>query len=80
MIKIENERKKIKKARYKWNRKERIEEEKQNEMKWTGNKIGATGAMKIAEALMTNTTLTELDLSGDDKDIKWKKKRIEEAR
>ena len=46
-------------------------------MKWTDNNIGATGAMKIGEALMTNNTLTTLDLSGDDKDIKWKKKRKE---
>ena len=46
-------------------------------MKWTGNKIGATGAMKIAEALMTNNTLTTLNLSGDDKDREWKKKRKE---
>ena len=44
-------------------------------MKWTGNNIGDSGAMKICEALMTNTTLTELDLGGDDKDRKWKKKR-----
>ena len=44
-------------------------------MKWTGNNIGASGAMKIGEALMTNTTLSELDLHCDDKDRKWKKKR-----
>ena len=46
-------------------------------MKWTDNYIGATGAMKICEALMTNNTLTELSLEDDDKDIKWKKKRKE---
>ena len=46
-------------------------------MKWTGNDIGYSGAMKICEALMTNNTLTELDLRSDDKDIKWKKKRKE---
>ena len=46
-------------------------------MKWTDNKIGDSGAMKIGEALMTNNTLTTLNLSGDDKDIKWKKKRKE---
>ena len=46
-------------------------------MNWTGSNIGATGAMKIGEALMTNNTLTTLDLQGDDKDIKWKKKRKE---
>ena len=33
--------------------------------KWTGNKIGAKGAAKISESLMTNTTLTELNLGGD---------------
>ena len=49
-------------------------------MKWTGNNIGATGAMKIGEALVTNNTLTTLNLRGDDKDRKWKKKRKEEAR
>ena len=46
-------------------------------MKWTDNNIGATGAMNICEALMTNTTLTTLNLYGDDKNIKWKKKRKE---
>ena len=46
-------------------------------MKWTGNNIGDSGAMKISEALMTNSTLNELNLFSDDKDIKWKKKRKE---
>ena len=49
-------------------------------MKWTDNKIGDSGAMKIGEALMTNNTLTTLYMDGDDKDIKWKKKRKEKAR
>ena len=40
--------------------------------KWTGNKIGAEGAAKISESLMTNTTLTELYLSSDDNIIKNK--------
>ena len=31
----------------------------------TGNKIGDTGATAISDALKTNTTLTELDLGGD---------------
>ena len=44
-------------------------------MKWTVNKIGDSGAMKIGEALMTNNTLTELDLRCDDKDIKWRKRK-----
>ena len=33
--------------------------------KWTDNNIGAEGAAKISESLMTNTTLTILDLRGD---------------
>ena len=35
-------------------------------MKWTANNIGGKGAMKISESLMTNTTLTELNLCCDD--------------
>jgi len=34
--------------------------------KWTGNKIGAEGAIKISESLKVNTTLTELYLDGDE--------------
>ena len=34
---------------------------------WTANKIGAEEAIAISESLKTNTTLTELNLSGDDK-------------
>ena len=45
-----------------------------NEMKWnenpikqwTVNWIGAEGAIAISESLKTNTTLTELNLGGDD--------------
>ena len=33
---------------------------------WTDNKIGDEGARMISEALKINTTLTELDLSGDE--------------
>ena len=33
--------------------------------KWTGNNIGDEGANKISESLMINTTLTQLDLSGN---------------
>ena len=43
--------------------------------KWTDNNIGAEGAAKISELLMTNTTLTELDLSCDDNINKSKKKK-----
>ena len=45
-------------------------------MKWTDNNIGAEGAMKISESLMTNTTLTKLDLGGDDNVIKNIKNNI----
>ena len=34
---------------------------------WTGNNIGAEGAIAISESLKTNTTLTELNLWCDDK-------------
>ena len=34
---------------------------------WTGNSIGAEGAIAISESLKTNTTLTELYLWSDDK-------------
>ncbi len=36
-----------------------------NEKKWTGNKIGLKGAIKISESLMINTSLTKLNLRGD---------------
>ena len=45
-------------------------------MKWTDNNIGDEGAMKISESLMTNTTLTELNLYGDDNKIKNIKNNI----
>ena len=45
-------------------------------MKWTVNNIGAEGAMKISESLMTNTTLTELNLDGDDNIINTIKNNI----
>ena len=34
---------------------------------WTDNNIGNSGARMISESLKTNTTLTELDLGGDEK-------------
>ena len=40
--------------------------------KWTDNNIGDEGAAKISESLMTNTTLTKLDLECDDNIIKNK--------
>ena len=74
-IKWKKKRKEKQEARQKWNRNEMNRRRKQNEMKWTDNNIGDSGAMKIGEALMTNNTLTTLDLGYDDKDIKWKKKK-----
>ena len=44
---------------------------------WTGNNIGSEGAIAISESLKTNTTLTELNLSGDDK-IQKRKQWINE--
>ena len=39
----------------------------ENEMnKWTDNGIGAEGASRISEALNVNTTLTVLEMSGDE--------------
>ena len=39
----------------------------ENEMnKWTGNWIGDEGANKISESLKVNTTLTVLNLYGDE--------------
>ena len=44
--------------------------------KWTGTDIGAEGAAKISESLMTNTTLTTLDLYGDDNINESKRNKI----
>jgi len=39
----------------------------ENEMnKWTDNDIGDEGANKISESLKVNTTLTKLDLDGNE--------------
>ena len=57
----------------KWNN-ENDREDKNNKWKWTDNNIGGSGATAISESLKTNTTLTELDLSCDDKIEKEKKK------
>ena len=35
--------------------------------KWIGNEIGSEGAKRISESLKINTSLTELDLEGDEK-------------
>ena len=36
-------------------------------IKSTGNNIGETGASSLSDALKSNTTLTQIDLSGEDK-------------
>ena len=41
----------------------------------TVSNIGVEGAKKISEALMINTTLTELNLGGDDKTRKDKERK-----
>ena len=44
---------------------------------WTVNEIGDEGAIAISESLKTNTTLTSLNLQGDDK-IQKRKQWINE--
>ena len=36
--------------------------------KWTDNRIGDEGASEISESLKVNTTLTRLDLGGDEEE------------
>ena len=48
---------------------------KKNE-KWTANNIGDEGAAKISESLMTNTTLTTLNLRCDDNTNESKRNKI----
>ena len=52
---------------------------KRNE-KTTDNRIGAGGAKAISEAMKINTTLTELDLSGDDNIKESNRKRKKEEK
>ena len=42
---------------------------------WTGNNIGDEGAKMISESLKINTTLTYLDLRGDEIEINEKKQK-----
>ena len=53
---------------------EMINDNDKNEKLWTDNDIGDSGAIMISESLKTNTTLTKLYLSGDEKwsKMKWK--------
>ena len=46
-----------------------------NKGKWTDNQIGAEGASKISESLKINTTLTKLNLIGDEIRDKMKKQK-----
>ena len=58
-------------------------EKKWKEMKeWIGNEIGNEGAQAISETLKINTSLTKLNLGGDEKirnekerkkEMKWKR-------
>ena len=57
----------------KWKREEKM---KRNE-KWIDNDIGDEGAKAISESLKINTSLTYLDLGGDDKIRNEKWERIE---
>ena len=53
----------------------KLNENKIQIKQWTGNNIGDEGAKKISESLLTNSTLTELNLWGDDKDMKRQRKK-----
>ena len=52
---------------------EMINDNDKNEKIWTVNDTGDSGARMISESLKTNTTLTKLNLSGDEKwsKMKW---------
>ena len=58
--------------RKKENRKERKEKK---EERITGNGIGVEGAKSMSEMLKVNTTLTTLNLGGEEEEIKEKRKR-----
>ena len=61
--------------------KERNGKEKKEENEyWTDNKIGAEGAKAISETMKINTTLTSLDLGGDDKIEKERNRKKERKR
>ena len=52
---------------------EMINDNDKNEIIWTENNIGESGARMISESLITNTTLTKLGLRSDEKwsKMKW---------
>ena len=45
------------------------------ELIWTGNNIGYEGARMISESLKTNTTLTKLELNGDEIEVNQNKEK-----
>ena len=53
-----------------------------NDKIWTGNSVGDSGARMISESLKTNTTLTTLNLYGDEKwsKMKWMNNNKENER
>ena len=51
--------------------------EKNEKEKWIGNKIGYEGAKTISESLKINTSLTSLNLRGDEKIRNEKERRNE---
>ena len=53
-------------------------EKKWKEREWTVNNIRSQGANSLSESLMVNSSLTELNLSGSAKDMKWKDETKEE--
>ncbi len=58
-----------------WNEKdERRNDNERKWKKWKGNRIGFEGAKSLSEALKFNSSLTSLDLSGDENEMKCSKK------
>ncbi len=48
------------------------QEQKNDDEKKTDQKIGDEEARMISEVLVSNTTLTSLNLEGDENEVKWK--------
>ena len=51
----------------------KMREEIRRNDKWIGNQIGDEGAKAVSESLRINTSLTSLNLSGDEKIILWER-------